>query len=267
MTGSGLKIVPAHKAGFVAIAAAGAAFFICPALSIVLLLLYVLLCVGACFFPGTNFLGPAISRGPKNSGAVSLTFDDGPSEPVTRRILDLLDQYAVKATFFVSGQNALRHPDLLSEIVRRGHAVGNHSFSHDPFVMLKGSRTIYREIDQAQKALGALGVWPLVFRPPVGIVNPMLFGILDNMGLTCVTFNRRACDAGNRRLRNLSRKILSKLQPGDILLMHDTVPRQASGESLLYAEVDAVLRGISAAGLKIVPLADLIGIPVMKVDV
>ncbi|HQL00965.1 MAG TPA: polysaccharide deacetylase family protein [Smithellaceae bacterium] len=258
--------VPAHWAGVIAIAAAGAAFFVSPLVSVLLLFLYILLCLAACFFPRMQFLGPMIGRGSRGSGAVSVTFDDGPAEPTTRRVLDLLDRYNAKATFFVSGANALRHPDLIAEILRRGHSIGNHSFSHDPCLMLRSGGTLYREIQRAQQALSSLGVEPLAFRPPVGIINPKLDGILNTLGMYGVVFSRRAGDAGNRRIAGLGRKILSGLKPGDIILMHDVPPRYAADE-VLYAEMEAVLKGIGAAGLKIAPLAELIGRPVMKCHV
>ncbi|MEE9936409.1 MAG: polysaccharide deacetylase family protein [Deltaproteobacteria bacterium] len=253
------RLRPAEIAGGAALIAAVGLFFIEPLLAAALLLAYVLFCVAACFFPQTRFLGPVIHRGRRGKNQVALTFDDGPSPATTPAILDALDRHRAPATFFVSGANAEKEPGLMAEILRRGHAVGNHTYRHDPLVMLKGYRTLYREIRDAAEALRRLGIDAQAFRPPVGIVNPGLFPILDELGLFCVTFNRRARDAGNIRVRRLAQKILGRVADGDIILLHDVKPRRPEDEALLAREIEKILAGIKERGLDIVPLAELIG--------
>ncbi len=259
------KITPAHLAGFFLLPASLAVYFVHPLFAIALLMSYIVLCVAACFFPQTGFLGQVISRGRTDINAVSLTFDDGPSVPTTRQILDLLDRFGVKATFFVSGLNALRHPELISEMLRRGHHIGNHSYSHNPFLMLKSARTLRREISKAQTVLRGQGVETKAFRPPVGIVNPKLHGVLNDLDMYCVTFNRRARDAGNRRVRNLAEKILKSVKAGDIILLHDVPERRTAERGMIVREVEKLITRLQAADLKIVLLADLIERPVIKV--
>ena len=94
------KVYPAHIAGVILIAAAAVTYFLAPVAAAGLLIIYVVLCIGACFFPGTNFLGPVISRGVTGQKKVALTFDDGPSEHTTMKILELLDRHKMKAAFF-----------------------------------------------------------------------------------------------------------------------------------------------------------------------
>ena len=251
--------------GVILLMAAAGASFIHPLPAIALLLSYVVLCVAACFFPQMNFLGPVISRGQTGKNIVALTFDDGPSRSTTAKILDLLDRYAVKAAFFVSGVNALQFPDLISEIIRRGHRIGNHSYRHDPFVMLKSRRTLYSEVGEANRVLLKAGVHALAFRPPVGIVNPKLFPILHELGLCCITFSLRAGDAGNYRVGHIARRILKKVQSDDIIMLHDKPPRQAEDHLVLLDEIEKVLAGIRDKGLRIVPLSELIGREIMNV--
>jgi peptidoglycan/xylan/chitin deacetylase (PgdA/CDA1 family) len=258
------RLRPAEIAGGAALIAAVGLFFIEPLLAAALLLAYVLFCVAACFFPQTCFLGPVIHRGRRGKNQVALTFDDGPSPATTPAILDALDRHRAPATFFVSGVNAEKEPGLMAEILRRGHAVGNHTYRHDPLVMLKGYRTLYREIRDAAEALRRLGIDAQAFRPPVGIVNPGLFPILDELGLFCVTFNRRARDAGNIRVRRLAQKILGRVADGDIILLHDVKPRRPEDEALLAREIEKILAGIDERGLDIVPLAELIGREMMS---
>ena len=256
-------ISPAQVAGIIILAAAAVSFFISPLLAIVLALFYIILCVTACFFPQTNFLGPVISRGNTGGNFVALTFDDGPVQPVTRQILDLLDRYSVPATFFVTGLNAARLPEIIKEIIARGHTIGNHSFHHDPFLMLKGPKEIYQEISTAQEVLQQIGVHTLAFRPPVGIINPQLAPLLGELNMYCITFSCRAGDAGNRRVKNLSRKLLKKVTADDIILLHDTPPRRNEDQEILLKEIENLLSGLKAKGLEVVPLATLIGEKIM----
>ncbi len=246
--------------------AAFAAFFIHPLLAIAVAFFYIILCVGACFFPETNFFGQVISRGNTGENIVALTFDDGPSESTTVKILDLLDRYGVKATFFVTGVNAVQFPDLICEIIRRGHNIGNHSYRHDPFVMMKRYRTLFSEVAEAKRVLQNMGIDALAFRPPVGIINPKLPSILKQLELFCVTFNCRARDAGNRRVKNMAARILKKVKGDDIILLHDKIPLRPEDDTVLWIEFDKILKGIVDRGLRIVPLSELIGKKLMNLE-
>jgi peptidoglycan/xylan/chitin deacetylase (PgdA/CDA1 family) len=234
--------------------------------SVAVALFYVVLCVGACFFPGTNFFGQVIVRGDTGKNNVALTFDDGPSEFTTFKILDLLDRHSVKATFFVSGVNAAQFPDLIREIIRRGHSIGNHSYSHDPFVMLKGYNTLYREVHEAKSVLQKMGIDALAFRPPVGIINPKLFPILEQLGLFCIIFSCRARDAGNLRVKNMAARILKKVRRDDIVLLHDKPSRRCEDDTVLWVEFEKIMIGLRNKGLRIVPLSELVGKKLMNLE-
>ena len=254
---------PAHLTGIVILITAGGLLIFYPRASAALLLLYITLCIAACFFPETGFLGPVISRGRTSQPFVALTFDDGPSEPVTREVLELLDKHQIKATFFVSGINALNYPDIITDITGRGHDVGNHSFHHFPFLMLKGRRTLYTEISGAQRILRDQGIETKAFRPPVGIINPGLAPVLNSLEMFCVTFSCRAFDAGNRRIKNLSSRILNKVKAGDIVLLHDISAKKNEDNEYLIKELDLIILGIKNKRMQIVPLTQLIGRTIM----
>lgn len=238
--------------------AAAVIFFFHPLAAAAVALSYIVLCVAASFFPQSSFYLPVISRGKTGRNVVALTFDDGPAEPTTRRIMDLLDHFSVKATFFVSGVNALKHPDIIREMIRRGHTIGNHSFHHNPFLMLGGYHYLYKEVSKAQDILKDMGVRMLIFRPPVGIISPKLPSVLDKLGMFCVTFSCRGGDFGNRRVRNLSSRILKKVKADDIILLHDVTPHGGEARAVLLGEIEKILLGLNRQGLKVVPLADLI---------
>jgi len=257
---------PAQITGIILLAVAAAAFFIHPLVAVAIAIFYVFLCVVASFFPRSNFFLPVISCGNTGQNLVALTFDDGPTQPTTRQIMDLLDKYSAKATFFVSGANALNHPEIIREIIVRGHTIGNHSFHHNPFVMLKSYNYLYQEIFRAQEVLKKMGIQTLIFRPPVGIINPKLAPILDKLGMFCVTFNCRAFDAGNRRVKNIASNILKKVKADDIILLHDVPPRRKEDSVILLSEIETILSGLAAKSLKIVPLSTLISREVMIME-
>jgi len=256
-------ISPAAVTGFVAIALAVMLSFYSVCLAVIPLSIFVLLCVAAPFFPSGGFFLSVNSRGHTGRPVVSVTFDDGPDPETTRHILQLLDRHTAKAAFFVTGEKAAKYGDLISEILAYGHDIGNHSYSHDPLLMLRRSETLYREIESTQALLRRFGIYPAAFRPPVGITNPRLAKVLLQQGLYCVTFSCRANDFGNRYIRGLSGKILSKVKPDDIILLHDVRPKEAADTECFLREIDLILSNLKNKGLQVVPLAELLGRPVM----
>jgi len=225
---------------------------------------FIVVSLVAPFKPGWGLFGPVISHGPRSIHKVSLTFDDGPDPVTTPKLLDLLDKTGTSACFFVTGENAERNPDLIHEILEHGHEIGNHSDSHDPFLMLRGSRVLAREIDLCQQTLEGLGVRPLCFRPPIGIMNPKLWPLLESRGLKCVVFSLRGADMGNRRVRNLATKILSKAGPGDVVLLHDRTPAPPNTVDEWLDEVAKVVKGLRQQGLEPVSMSELLSVDVMK---
>lgn len=256
---------PAHFAALAAFQLSLLLLFIDVRLAILPLALYFPGCFVASLFPRFPFFLPIVSRGKRGEQGVALTFDDGPDPEVTPRVLELLAQHRVIATFFVTGQNAERYPAILQEILAAGHTVGNHSQHHSPLLMLQGKATLRREIEAAQDALRKYGIIPLAFRPPVGVTNPHLWRILLEKGMFCLNFSCRAFDRGNRRIAGLASRLLGKVAPRDIILLHDVTPRGGDVETLLQ-EFDTLIRGLRARSLEIVPLPRLIGREVMRRD-
>jgi peptidoglycan/xylan/chitin deacetylase (PgdA/CDA1 family) len=255
---------PAFLAGMMAFLASSLMLLIRPALVVAPLGVFVLLCMVAPFLPGVGFFLPVISRRKTGRRAVALTFDDGPDPDVTPRLLDLLRRYGVQATFFVAGARAERHPELIRGILSRGHTLGNHSYHHDPLLMLRSRAKLQEEVARTQDLLAAFAVRPLTFRPPVGITNPRLPGVLRALGMYCVTFSCRAFDRGNRRIAGLAAIILKKVRPGDILLLHDVTPRGGEGIEEWLAEMERIVSGLKRQGYEILPLPELIDRPVME---
>lgn len=261
-------ICPLSPAHFVALGAfqlSLALLFFDLRLAALPLVIFVLLCLVMPFFTRLSFFLPIVARGLKGTRGVALTFDDGPDPEVTPQLLQLLARHRVTATFFVTGRRAEAHPEIVRSMREAGHAVGNHSYSHYPFLMFKGRSALRREVARAQEVLLGLGIVPLAFRPPVGITNSRLWRVLLENGMFCVNFSCRAADFGNRRIGSLSRRILSRAAAGDIILLHDTKPRRGNTTELLQ-EFEALIVGLGQKGLPIQPLDRVIGREVMQRD-
>lgn len=258
------RFSPAEGFGLAAFAAAAILGAVDLRLATIPLTLFLMLCLTAPFLPRVGFFFPVVSRGNTVDPLVALTFDDGPDPATTPLLLNLLDRYRVPAAFFVTGRRATAYPDLVRAITAHGHEIGNHSFHHDHFGMFWKPARLAREIASTQHVLARLNVIPAAFRPPVGITTPAMGKVLDRQGLYAVNFSCRAFDRGNRRIKHLSRTILSRIRPGDIVLLHDSKPDRHPRVEAWLAEVENILAGLSRQELTAIPLSRLIGRPVMR---
>jgi peptidoglycan/xylan/chitin deacetylase (PgdA/CDA1 family) len=173
--------------------------------------------------PSSRLFGPVQTR---CESGIWLTIDDGPDPRDTPAILDLLDEHGAKATFFLIGEKAERQPDLVREIVRRGHQIGNHSWSHPQatFWCLGPIRT-YREIARCQLALKTItGKAPSLFRAPVGHSNIFVHPVMERLGLRLVGWDSRGFDGVARPLAEVTAAIRNSATNGSIILAHEGSP-------------------------------------------
>jgi peptidoglycan/xylan/chitin deacetylase (PgdA/CDA1 family) len=166
-----------------------------------------------------QWLGPVATTFETGARELWLTIDDGPTADTTA-ILDALDARGARATFFVKGTAAAGNPEAVREIVRRGHGVANHSYSHPSasFWCLPPS-AIRREIDECNRVLQEItGSLPVMFRAPVGMKNPFVHPALGVMSL--VGWSARAFDTATSDPDTVLRRLMPDIQPGAILLLH-----------------------------------------------
>lgn len=217
------------------------------------------LLTAAGLWPRSSWLGPNLTHLPRALPQVALTIDDGPDPQVTPAVLDLLDAQQAVATFFCIGAQVQRHPALAREIVRRGHAIGNHSQHHRHHFSVLGPAQLRREISAAQDTIAeATGVRPAWFRAPAGLRNVFLDPVLHSLGLQLASWTRRGFDTRTGDTTLVLRRLTRHLSGGDILLLHDHhAARTPQGQPVLLEVLPPLLAAIRAKGLQTVRLEPL----------
>jgi len=220
-----------------------------------------LLLTGIGLWPRSTLLGPNWTRLPDEAaarGAIAITIDDGPDPDNTPRVLDLLERHIVKATFFCVGERVLRYPELAREIVRRGHAIENHSQRHRHHFSVMGPGGLAKEIGQAQDSItGVIGVAPRFFRAPAGLRNPLLEPVLTRFGLRLASWTRRGFDTASHDAKMVLGRLTRNLGPGDILLLHDGhAGRTRAGEPIVLEVLPKLLTAVAAANLRPITLRE-----------
>lgn len=218
-----------------------------------------------------EMFGPAFWRSSTQESIVGLTFDDGPDPVSTREVLRLLKEHGAKATFFVVGKKAERHPEVLREIVAQGHALGLHSYSHNRLYAFLPPAEVVKDIERTRQIIEqACGESPIYFRPPVGQMSPRTAEGVKRAQVETIGWSVRARDGlPQADAAACLKRTLKGLEAGAIVLLHDaweqraTVAGADSAESLADCPAGArileeLLRECRARGLRPVTLDRLI---------
>jgi peptidoglycan/xylan/chitin deacetylase (PgdA/CDA1 family) len=214
------------------------------------------------FAPSSQLFGSFPYRGATHERTVALTFDDGPNEPYTSRLLDLLASRAVRATFFQVGRCAERWPGLSRQMHEAGHVVGNHSYSHR-FSRSVTQPSLSREIARAQDTLGAeVGRVPALFRPPWLFHPPPLLSEVRRMGMQVVsgTF-AHPCEVAQPSSRRIANRAVSLAKPGSILIFHDGFDARGGDRSQTLAAVEQVLDELAGRGFSFTTVDQILRVP------
>lgn len=164
----------------------------------------------AALWPGSGIFGPALIA-PKRAGELALTFDDGPNPKWTPRLLDVLGEHGVKATFFLLGSRAQAEPELVRRIVAEGHLIGNHSWSHPNLALSRAGR-VREELALTSHALEKItGERIKYFRPPFGARRPVVFRIARSLGLRVVTWNAMTSDWSETSADRIAGELTGKI--------------------------------------------------------
>jgi len=199
----------------------------------------------------SNYFIKSINKG-KNKG-IALTFDDGPDPVSTPKILTILKESGVKATFFVIGKKAELYPDLVRQIDEEGHVIGNHSYGHQYTIGFFSTKRLTNDIEKCNEIIfRTIGKTPAFFRPPFGVTNPRYAPALKSNRLISVGWNLRSLDTQARNKYQVIDKIISKLKNKDIVLLHDHLPVTADA-------LTDIIEHCKNKRLRIEPLSKLIG--------
>jgi peptidoglycan-N-acetylglucosamine deacetylase len=193
---------------------------------------------------------------------VALTYDDGPSPTYTNQLIDLLNRLEAKATFFVIGQNIETHPETVKKIIDSGHEIGNHSYSHQKLIW-KTPAFVRSEIDKTDELLRQLGVkQEILFRAPFGYKRFTLPYILKQMHKKNIMWNVDPKDYQETNPEVIAQRVLEKVQPGAIILMHDggsdSQNETLSDRTATIAATEIVIHKLQAQGYKFLTVSQML---------
>ena len=209
-----------------------------------------------CMSPRSQVLGPFPYRGPADEKTIALTFDDGPNEPFTSELADLLGERGIRATFFQVGRAVLRQPEVTSRLAADGHVIGNHGFTHE-FTNYLTPRTLALDVSKGQR-----GLRPALYRPPWLLRIPALRPVLAGHGLRVVSGEFcHPLEVFQPSPELIAQGALAKARPGSIIIFHDGFDGRGGNRASTIAAVRIVVERLSAEGYRFVTVDEMLGLP------
>jgi peptidoglycan/xylan/chitin deacetylase (PgdA/CDA1 family) len=208
--------------------------------------------------PDVGWFGGGVVHGPTNGNMVALTFDDGPNPRTTPAVMQILASHGLHGTFFEVGKAIVKEPAVVRALDAAGDQLGNHSYHHDSWSWLEPS---YPELQKTQRAFEqAIGKCPGLYRPPHGYRTPFIAHIVDDHQMKMVLWNVSAGDWATTDAQLVARRVLDKVKPGSIILLHDGLDGNVTADrSVVARALPMILDGLAAKGLHPVRLDQLIG--------
>jgi peptidoglycan/xylan/chitin deacetylase (PgdA/CDA1 family) len=207
-----------------------------------------------------RFLGGYVKHVETKEKVIALTFDDGPNEPYTSRVLRILRDNDIRATFFLIGENAEFFRDAAKEIAREGHVIGNHSYSHPFLLAVEPSKYEARQIDLSEQVLESVtGVHCTLFRPPRGIYTPWLLRMAARRGITSVGWSEDAGDWHTLPSSQIADKIIKQARPGNIILLHDGLNLvHGIDRSNTVNALPSIIKSLKSQGYRFITVPELL---------
>ena len=184
---------------------------------------------------------------------IALTFDDGPNPYFTPLILDILNKYNVKATFFCIGRQVAAYPALVKQEYMAGHIIGNHTWSHPDLALLSPANVNLQLVSTSNAIQEAIGVQPIYFRPPYGVMSVPALTQAYHLGLTTVIWNDEARDWQLPGMNVIVERILGLARNGAIVLLHDG----GGNRSQTVAALPYIIKGLRARGFQLVTIEQM----------
>ncbi len=196
----------------------------------------------------SGLFGPALTSKP-GSDKIFLTFDDGPDPQLTPKVLELLRQYEMKASFFLIAEKVERELELTRQIISEGHRIGSHDLTHPWWANFRLYKQMKKEINRSVTIIESITKEKIThYRPPVGLTNPHTHRVCSELGLTITGWNRSTGEAGNRFPKAISAIADLNVQAGSIILLHDR-SRNDERDELFLKSIEELLKHIKDVGL------------------
>ncbi len=210
--------------------------------------------------PTGQWYGHTFTGVEPGSKKMALTFDDGPNDPYTMRLLEVLARHDVKATFFLIGRYVEQRPDIARELVKAGHIVGNHTFTH-PLLIFRAGAEVKEELTACYRALSdAIGEHSNLFRPPFGGRRPAVLRIARGMGLEPVMWNVTGYDWNAPSAEHIERKVARQVRGGDVILLHDGGHKAFGADrSHTVTATDRIIPRYKSEGYEFVTIPEMMG--------
>jgi peptidoglycan-N-acetylglucosamine deacetylase len=208
--------------------------------------------------PTGQWFGRAFYGLPRSSKQIALTFDDGPNDPHTLHLLDVLAKHNVDATFFMIGRYVRQRSDIALEVKNRGHVIGNHTFTH-PVLTFKSTSEVRSELAQCREVLtSAIGEHSNLFRPPFGARRPGVFQLARRLGLDPIMWNVTGYDWNTPSADYIENKVTRCIRGGGVVLLHDGGHKVfGANRSATVKAVDALVFRYKSEGLEFVTIPDM----------
>src|SRR5712692_5688277 len=171
--------------------------------------------------PTAQWYGRTFARGMRGSKQIALTYDDGPNDPHTLRLLDVLAKHSLRATFFMIGRYVQQRPDIARAVAQAGHVIGNHTFTHPLLIFESEAQTRIQLADCHQSLQDAIGQHSNLFPPPFGGRRPATLRIARELGLQPVMWNVTGYDWNAPPAARVEKKVAEQMHGGDMILLHD----------------------------------------------
>jgi len=209
--------------------------------------------------PTAQWYGRTFTGLPRATKKLALTYDDGPNDPHTMRLLEVLSKLNVHATFFLIGRYVQQRPDIAREIVRAGHVVGNHTFTH-PLLTFKSAAEIRQEFSSCRSALqDAIGDHSNLFRPPFGGRRPAVLSIARELGLEPIMWNVTGYDWNAPPAAMIEQKVTTQIRGGDVILLHDGGHKQMGADrSQTVLATDRLITRYKSEGYEFVTIPEML---------
>ena len=187
----------------------------------------------------------------------AITFDDGPNEIYTPQLLDILALNEVKATFFLLGIHVEKHSELVRRIHSEGHEIGNHSYSHS-FLPLYTKSYVKRQIKLTSALIEkTIGLTPSYFRPPMGVFTPSVLDAISESGMTAVVGEVYPRDPYKPGTDKIVERVLSRIEPGSIIILHDSGTFGKIDRSQTIAAVPIIIDRLRDRGYRFLTIGEL----------